>query len=353
MTLIGYLTRTHFAEAAIEDALPEEVGPLARALVLVDDEPGSAAIYARVQEALDHTTLSLARTDANAAPQETTSRILRALSDIRTSTLIAIGGTVAIGQARLAAEQATRRRGERLTLIAVPAGLCDFGLARRVRLGQSQPVVCPRPDEVIADPTVLEGAPPRRLAAASMEVLVHAVEAYASPVYHPPADALALEATRRLTRWLPVALASPRPHREALRELMAAALTTGLALEKAVGGVDALAHPIKVELGPDILHGDLHAPLMAAMADFNTEAVGDRYATMAETFARTTREPHFSTTIGAFARAVGLPSSLREIGIDPARFDRFAEMAANDPRALANPRRLTPGDCRRIFEAAW
>lgn len=352
MTLIGYLTRTHFAEAAIEDALPEEVGQLPRALVLVDNEPGNAAVCARVQEALGNTTISLARTDADAAQQGAISRILSALRDIRTNTLIAVGGTVAIGQARLAAEQAARR-GECLTLIAVPATLCDFGLARRVRLGQGQPVVCPRPDEIIADPTVLAETPPRRLAAAAMEVLVHAIEAYASPVYHPPADALALEAARRLTRWLPVALASPTPHREALRELMAAALTAGLALEKAIGGVDALAHPIKVELGPDILHGDLHAPLMAAMADFNTEAVGDRYATMAETFARTTREPHFSTIIGAFARAVGLPSSLREVGIDRARFDRFAEMAANDPGALANPRRLTPGDCRRIFEAAW
>ena len=56
------------------------------------------------------------------------------MSDIRTDTLIAVGGSAAIGQARLAAEHALRR-GERLTLIAVPAGLCDFGLARRVRLG--------------------------------------------------------------------------------------------------------------------------------------------------------------------------------------------------------------------------
>ena len=103
-----------------------------------------------------------------------------------------------------------------------------------------------------------------------------------------------------------------------------------------------LQHPIKAELGPDVLHGDLHAPLMAAMADFNAEAVGDRYAAMAETFARKTRAPRFSAEIGAFARAIGMPTSLREIGIDPSRFDRFAEMAANDPGALANPRRLTP-----------
>jgi 4-hydroxybutyrate dehydrogenase len=351
MTLIGYLTRTHFAEAAIEDALPEEIGSLSRALVLIDDEPGSTAVCARVQEALGQTAISLARTDHTIPHGEATSRMLSALREIRTATLIAVGGTAAIGQARLAAEHASRQ-GDPVTLIAVPASLCDFGLARRVRPGQGQPIACPRPDRIIADPTVLEGAPSRSLAAAAMEVLVHAIEAYASPVYHPPADALALEATKRLTRWLPIALASPA-HREAQRELMAAALTAGLALEKAVGGVDALAHPIKAELGAGVLHGDLHAPLMAAMADFNTEAVGDRYATMAENFARATQEPHFSAAIGAFARAIGLPTSLREIGIDPDRFDRFAELAANDPGALANPRRLTPGDCRRILEAAW
>jgi alcohol dehydrogenase class IV len=352
MTLIDYLTRTHFAEAAIEDALPEEVGPLSRALVLVDNEPASAAVCTRVQESICQTALSLARTERAAPHEEGTLRILTAMSDIRTDTLIAVGGAAAIGQARLAAEHASRRGGERLTLIAVPSSLGDFGLARRVRLGQGQPITCPRPDRIIADPTVLARVPSRCLAAAAMEVLVHAIEAYASPVYHPPADALALEAAKRLTQWLPVAHASPTD-REALRELMAAALTAGLALEKAVGGVDALAHPIKAELGPGFLHGDLHAPLMAAMADFNTEAVGNRYTTMAENFARTTRDPHFSTTIGAFARAIGLPTSLREIGINPSGFDRIAEMAANDPGALANPRRLTPGDCRRILEAAW
>lgn len=351
MTLIGYLTRTHFAEAAIEDALPEEVGPLSRALALIDDEPASAAVCARVQESLDQTTISLTRVGQDTRPEDVTARVLDALRDIRTSTLIAVGGAAAIGQARLAAEHALRR-GERLALIAVPTGLCDFGLARRARVGQGEPVTCPRPDRIIADPTVLEGAPSHHLAATAMEVLVHAIEAYASPIYHPPADALALEGTKRLTRWLPVALASPTD-REAQRELMAAALTAGLALEKAVGGVDALAHSMRSELGPGVLHGDLHAPLMAAMADFNTEAVGDRYATMAEAFAKASQEPSFSTEFGGFARAIGMPTSLREIGIDRSRFDRLAEMAANDPGALANPRRLTPRDCRRILEAAW
>jgi 4-hydroxybutyrate dehydrogenase len=351
MTLIGYLTRTHFAEAAIEDALPEEIGSVPQALVLIDDEPGSRAALDRVREALSRTQLGLVRAPSRAPCRDATGPILACLGEARTATLVAIGGAAAVGQARLVAEHVGRQGGG-LTLIAVPVGLFDLGLARQVRPTDGRLATCPRPDKVIADPTVLAHAPLRHIAASAMEILVHAIEAYASLSYNPPADGLALEAVRRLTRWLPVALGAPGD-REALRELMAAAMTTGLAMEKAVGGVDALAHPITPELGSGFLPGDLHVPLLAAMAEFNAQAVGDRYAALAPTLARREGDLSFSREIGVFARGIGMPTSLREIGINPDGFDRFAEMAAKDPAALANPRRLTPVDCRRILEAAW
>ena len=144
-------------------------------------------------------------------------------------------------------------------------------------------------------------------------------------------------------------LASPS-HRSAAR-IDGCALTAGLALEKAVGGALMRLRIRSAELDPASRMA-ISMPLMAAMADFNTEAVGDRYATMAETFARTTREPHFGTA-SSFRPRHRPADLLAEMGINPAQFDRFAEMAANDPGALANPRRLTPGDCRRILEAAW
>jgi alcohol dehydrogenase class IV len=351
MTLISYLTRTHFAESAIEDALPEEVGRLSSALALVDDEPGAHLALERVREALGRLSLSIARAPDDVPRRAAVGAVAGALTEIGTETLIAVGGPTAIGQARLVADH-VQRKGKRLVVIAVPVALFDLGLARQVRPAEGQPIICPRPDRVIADPTVLDQTPSRQLAAAAMAVLVHAIEAYASPSYNPPADGLALEAVRRLTRWLPVALRSPA-HREAKRELMAAAMTAGLALEKAVGGVDALAFPIEAELQSGFLPGDLHAPILAAMAEFNAEAVGERYAALAATLAKSGRDTSLGIEIGAFARAVGMPTSLREIGINPARFDRFAEQAASDPVALANPRRLTPVDCRRILEAAW
>lgn len=351
MTMIGYLARTHFAEAAIEDALPEEAGAFSAAMLLTDAEPGVDATLERVRQVLDRVSLTVRNMPAGAPMRAETRSALSCLAEIGTSTLVAVGGVAAIGQARLVAGEASRR-GRRLTVIAVPVGVFDLGLGRHVRPRDGRPSICPRPDLVIVDPTVLEHAPTRRIAASAMAIMVHAIEAYASPSYNPPADGLALEAVRRMTRWLPVVLGTPR-HREALREVMAAAMTAGLALEKAVGGVDALALPIEPELQAGFLPGDLHAPLLAAMADFNAQAVGDRYAALAAALASGKGKTSLSVEIGAFARGIGLPTSLREIGIDRDRFDRFAEMAANDPAALANPRRLTPGDCRQILEAAW
>lgn len=351
MTMIGYLTRTHFADDAIEDALPEETGAFRSALLLTDGDPGVDAACDRVRKAVGHIALTIRKLPAGAPSRGETRSVLASLREIGTGTLLTVGGATAIGQARLVAAEAIRQGG-RLTVIAVPVGVFDLGLGRHVRPRDGRPVVCPRPDRVIVDPTVLEHAPIRRIAASAMEIMVHAIEAYANPSYNPPADGLALEAVRRMTRWLPVVLDAPG-HREALREVIAAAMTAGLALEKAVGGVDALALPIEPELRAGFLPGDLHAPLFAAMADFNALAVGDRYAALATTLARRTGQVSLSTEIGVFARGIGMPTSLREIGVDRGRFDRFAEMAANDPAALANPRRLTPGDCRQILEAAW
>lgn len=351
MTLIGYLTRTLFADGAIDDALPEEVSRLGRALAIIDTEPGAAETMARVVDALPRVRLASYGVEDGAPRHGGVGRVLDALDRAEASTLIAIGGPGAIGQARLTAA-AARRRSRDCTVIAVPVSLFDLGLGRQVRLRDGEPILCPRPDRLIADPTALAHVPPRRLAAAGMEILVHAIEAYASPTYNPPADGLALEAIRRLARWLPVAVETP-DHAEARRETLAGTLTAGLALEKAVGGVDALAHPLEDALAGQALPGELHTPVLAAFVGFNASAVGERYGALSQAFHQAGATLGLDVQLAAFARALGLPVALRETATDPSRFAGVAARAADDPGALANPRLLTPGDCRRILEAAW
>jgi 4-hydroxybutyrate dehydrogenase len=279
------------------------------------------------------------------------SRVMAELDRARASTIIAVGGAGAIGLARLVAETITRH-GRSCSVVAVPVSLFDLGLARHVRPRDGDPLRCPHPDWVIADPTALAHAPPLRLAAAGMEILVHAIEAYASPAYNPPADGLALEAVRRLARWLPLAVASPE-NSEARREVLAGALTAGLAMEKAIGGVDALANPLEADLAGAALPGALHAPVMAAFVGFNARAVGERYRSISDVIGQAGVTGRLDAQLANLARTLGLPAALRDTGTDRSRFQCVAEMAADDPAAFANPRLLTPGDCKRILEAAW
>lgn len=351
MTLIGYLTRTQFADGAIDDALPEEASRLGSALALVDTEPGAAQALARVRDALPHVQLATATMSCGAPLRSAVRRVMAALDRADASTIIAIGGAGAIGQARLVAE-ASVRRGAACAIIAVPVSLFDLGLGRQVRPRDGEPVRCPRPDRVIADPTALAHVPPRRLAAAGMEILVHAIEAYASPTYNPPADGLALEAVRRLARWLPLAVAVP-DNAEALREVLAGALTAGLAMEKDIGGVDALAHPLEDELAGTAMPGELHAPVLAAFVGFNARAVGERYGALSDTMGHGRVGAGLDIQLATFARALGLPTALRDTAADPNSFAHVARRAADDPAALANPRLLTRADCERILEAAW
>jgi alcohol dehydrogenase class IV len=351
MTQIGYLTRTHFAEAAIEDALPVETGVAASALAVVDAEPGATAALARVRGALPRVSVTVSAVPADAPTAAVATRLAETIASGGFALVLAVGGGAAVAQARLAVERSARR-GLPTRLIAVPVGLFDPGLARTVRHDLGELTACPRPDCIIADPTVLAGARPRRLAAAGMEMLVHAIEAYASPAWNPPADGLALEAVRRLSRWLPAAAGAPRDA-DARRELMAGTLTAALALEKAVGGVDALAHALESGRSGRAAPGDLHAPILAAIAGFNACAVGDRYGALAAAMAGDSAGDSIGPALSRIAGSLGLPRCLREAGIDRARLESLAPLAANDPGAQANPRRLSASDCRLILESAW
>ena len=52
-------------------------------------------------------------------------------------------------------------------------------------------------------------------------------------------------------------------------------------------------------------------------------------------------------------RAVGVPHTIRELGVDYALAERVADMAIVDPTAGANPVKLTREAALALFEAAY
>ena len=105
---------------------------------------------------------------------------------------------------------------------------------------------------------------------------------------------------------------------------------------------------------PEIIFGIAH------VMRFNAETHADRYVDVAGALgirtagldARTAAERAIDC-VQALSTALGIPSGLQEIGVDPADFDAFAVNALRDAYIATNPRPVDEDDVRRICIAAY
>jgi alcohol dehydrogenase class IV len=132
---------------------------------------------------------------------------------------------------------------------------------------------------------------------------------------------------------------------DARTDLLRASLLGGLAMQKGLGAIHALSHPL-ASLG--VHHGTANAVLMPHVIRFNREvapAVADRVATLLHV-----ADPASGTN--ALARTAGLPTRLSDVGVHARDLAHLASRAADEPSCSTNPRALDVGAARAIYEAA-
>lgn len=357
MSLITYLTRIHFADRVLEDALPEEIDRLGldRILVVHDGEAGPG-------EALDRVLFALPlRCQAATVAAETVGPVGTCTGQDRVDVsgcdgVLGLGGPRALGLAQRTAKEL----GGTIPTLAVPTTTACVGIvsvtpvasgaARARRAGQL-------PSVVLCDPTLTLHAGPAATAAAGMDALVHCIETYLATAWNPPADGIALEGVRRASMWLQRVVENGQDI-EARREILAVALNGALAGQKGLGGVHALARAIEMELaargdppGRVPAHGALHAALLPPVLAFNAPAVGDRYEPLAEAM-RLPSGTDLAGALAALGARIGLPSRLAALDLDAASLDRIAEKAAEDVANQTNPRHATSADYRALVREA-
>lgn len=377
MSLITYLTRIHFAERVLEDALPEEMTRLGirRVLVLHDGAAGSG-------EALDRLLCALpVHCDAVLSAAEDGGPDARAGSAATArdcDAVLGLGGRLALGLALRLAEPRTRGAAAALPVLAVPTTIGCVGIApmppgpamsaAETALTAGSGRAAPRlPAVVLCDPTLTLQAAPAETAAAGMDALVHCIETFLATAWNPPADGMALEGVRRAGLWLVRAVERPDDV-EARREMLAVALNGALAGQKGLGAVHALAHALEQELAESAppapphpapcaaaLHGRLHAALLPPVLRFNAPAVGDRFATLAQALAlprEATGAEALAIALADLGARIGLPPGLGRLALGRTVLDRAAMRAAEDPANLTNPRHATAADYRAMLQEA-
>ncbi len=207
------------------------------------------------------------------------------------------------------------------------------------------------PKTAILDPRVTTGLPPHLTAATGMDALAHCLEAYCAPTFHPMSEGIAVEGMRLVGEALPRAFADGSDL--AARGMMLTASMMGaVAFQKGLGAIHALSHPIGALC--DTHHGLTNAVLMPYVLAFNYRAVEDRIARLSGWLGLPRADfGAFLDWVLALRRELGVPHTLKELGVAPERFPTLAEMAVRDPTAITNPVPLTAESAEGILQEAY
>jgi alcohol dehydrogenase class IV len=206
------------------------------------------------------------------------------------------------------------------------------------------------PAIVIADPALTVGLPARITAATGMDALAHCLEAYCAPGYHPMAEGIAVEGIRLVKENLPIAVRDGG-NLVARANMMAAASMGATAFQKGLGAIHALSHPVGALY--DTHHGLTNAVVMPYVLEFNRGAIDAKLTRLAAWLGLP--KPGYQAVLDwvlALRREIGIPHTLKEIGVGTDRLDLLSEMAAVDPTAGGNPVPIGVPEVRKMFVAS-
>jgi alcohol dehydrogenase len=205
------------------------------------------------------------------------------------------------------------------------------------------------PKVTICDPELTVGMPPAITAGTGMDALAHCLEAYCGPFYHPLADGIAVEGMRLVKESLARAVQDGQDI-AARAHMMSAALMGATAFQKALGAIHALSHPVGAL--HDTHHGMTNAVFTPYVLAFNRPAVEEKIARLASYLGLRGSFDAFMEFVLDLRQAVGVPHTLRGLGVGDEHADRIAAMAPRDPTAGGNPVPLDESAARQLFRNA-
>ncbi|MBU5308705.1 iron-containing alcohol dehydrogenase [Clostridioides mangenotii] len=214
------------------------------------------------------------------------------------------------------------------------------------------------PDIAIVDPELAETMPAKLTAHTGMDALTHAIEAYVSTMATAFTDPLALEAIEMVDENV---INSYKGDKNA-RELMHyAQCMAGMAFSNALLGiVHSMAH--KTGAVFHIPHGCANAVYLPYVIDYNKKECADRYVKIAKRLDLKGNSDDelidaLTSKIKELNKAMDIPATLKEYGIDEAEFKEKVEMiserALEDACTGSNPRKIDKETMVKLFNCIY
>lgn len=207
-----------------------------------------------------------------------------------------------------------------------------------------------KPSLALLDPELTVGLPANLTAWTGADAMVHAIEAYCVPGFHPLCDGLALEGLALVAKWLPIAVREPE-NMAARGGMLVGSCLAGIAFLKGLGLVHAISHMVGAEF--DTQHGLTNAVILPTVLRFNLPGMETKVKRMAD--AMGLDDPSVDAFIAEIEQRlddIDIPRSLADIGVPADCATRIAEKALQDSAAATNPRPASLDEMQALVETA-
>lgn len=221
--------------------------------------------------------------------------------------------------------------------------------------------VCVDPHDIpvvaVVDPDMMSSMPKGLTASTGMDALTHAIEGYTTLGAWELADTLNLKAIELIARSLRKAVENDP---EGRRDMALGQYVTGMAFSNVgLGVVHGMAHPLSAFY--DTPHGVANAVLLPYVMQFNAEYTGEKFREIARMMGvdgvdGMTQEEYRKAAIDAVRQLsidVGIPQTLKEIGVKAEDLDALADAAMADVCTGGNPRPCTKELVLGVYQTAF
>lgn len=206
------------------------------------------------------------------------------------------------------------------------------------------------PKVAICDPDLTLELPPLLTAATGMDAIAHCMETFMAAPYNPPADGIALDGLKRA--WDNIIKATQNGHDvDARLQMMSASMQGALAFQKGLGCVHSLSHSLG-GINPRLHHGTLNAMFLPAVIAFNADAdsvIKDKKLSRMAQAMGLNSASDICPAIVEMNQQLGLPSGLKEMGVQSSDFEKIIKGAMADHCHKTNPRIATEEDYQNML----
>jgi maleylacetate reductase len=220
---------------------------------------------------------------------------------------------------------------------------------RHVKESYAHELMMPR--AVILDPSVTVHTPEWLFLSTGIRAVDHAVEDICSVNPTPFSDGASLHALRLLAAGLPAVRSDPTN----LDARLQCQLGAWMSIMGSQNGVSkGASHGIGHVLGgtANVPHGYTSCVMLPHVLRFNEPVNPERQKWVSEALGRPGERA--AEVVAALIANLGLPATLRDVGVKPEQFDAIASGSMHDRWVHTNPRRIDgPAAVRALLDAAW